>query len=107
MPAATPPGSPYPSEMGQPHVEHGAPLFLKHHSQTLGDRGLDVLWALDAPRIGAPRRGGDAGIVRRRIEAQIQILGAAGEAIRMNGEGRKPGRFPAAIVINDLQEWRA
>jgi hypothetical protein len=59
----------YRSEMRQPHVEHGAPLFLNHHAQTLGNRGLDILRTLDDPRKGAPCRSRDAGVVRRRIEA--------------------------------------
>ena len=54
-----------------------------------------------------PAAAAIAGIVRRRIEAQVEIIGAAGEAVRMNGEGGEFGRLPAAIVIDDLQKRRA
>jgi hypothetical protein len=30
------------SEMGQPHIEHGAAPLLDDHPQTLSDRDLDV-----------------------------------------------------------------
>ena len=84
--------------MGEPDVEHGAALLVEHRPQTLGDAGFDVFRALDDAGEGAARRSGDAGIIRRRIEAQVQILRAAGEAVRMNGKRGKLGRLPAAIV---------
>ena len=73
--------------MREPHVDDRAALLLGHHPQTLGDRSLDLLRTLDDAREGAASRRGDSGIVRRRIEAQIEIAGAAGEAVGMKGEG--------------------
>ena len=92
--------------MGEPDVEHGAALLLAHDAKAFRDAGFNVFRALDDAGEGAARGRSDAGIIRRRIEAQVQVPGAAGEAVRMNGKRGELGRLPAAIVEDDLQKRR-
>ncbi len=51
--------------------------------------------------------GGDARVIRRRLEADIELLGAAAEAIRMHPEHGEFRRAPALVVEHHLQERRA
>ena len=69
--------------------------------------GLDLLGALDARGVRPAGGGGDAGIVGRRVEGDVEVGGAAGVAVGMDGERREARRLPAAVVEDDLQEGRA
>ena len=63
------------SKVGQPDVEHGGALLLTDDAHGLGDRCLDLLRALDLAGEGAAGGRRDAGIVRRRVEGDVDVVG--------------------------------
>src|SRR5687767_3465616 len=60
--------------------------------------------AMDGLGQSSARRGGNAGMVRRRLEADPDVGALTCMAFGMNGGRRKSRRAPAAVVVDHLQE---
>src|SRR5262245_30609163 len=94
------------SQRRQPDVEDGAAPLVAHDAQGLGDGRLDLAGVAQRAAEGTAGSDGDGGVVGRRIEADVDVGGAAGIAVGMDGEGGELRRLPAAVVVDDLQERR-
>src|SRR5215470_1575418 len=92
------------SERRQPDVEDGAALLVADGAQRLGDRRFDLARMAHDAAEGAAGRHRDGGVVWRRIEAHVDVGGAAGITVGMDREDGELRRLPAAVVVDDLQE---
>src|SRR6185295_19492030 len=92
------------SQRRQPSVEDGAAAFVVHDAQGLGDGVLDLAGMAERAAVGAAGGDRDGGVVGWRIEADVDVGGAAGVAVGMDSEGGELRRLPAAVVVDDLQE---
>src|SRR5262245_35403540 len=75
------------SQRRQPDVEDRAALLVAGHAQGLGDGRLHHVGIADRTAEGVAGGNRDGGIVGRRIEAHVEVGGAAGMAVGMDGEG--------------------
>ena len=90
----------------QPSVNHGSALLDTDRVQRLLQHRINILCTCQFQRQRTTCGCGDAAMIGWWIKGDINIIGARGKTVRMHRQCREFWRAPAAIVVNDLQEWQ-
>jgi hypothetical protein len=85
------------SEVGEPDVEQGT-FPAADDGERLGDRRAQFVRVLDRAAEGAGDSRGDGGVVRRRIEAEVEVTGLAGITLRVDGKAENFGAFQPRLL---------
>src|SRR6185312_6452933 len=84
-------------------VDHGAPPFFPNHAHRALERRNYLFRARDHLSVRAAGRSRNARVVRRRIEADSDVIALARKPFRMHADRGIPRSAPAFVVEDHLQ----
>src|SRR5262249_2397433 len=76
-------------QMRQPHVHYRASPLVSNGVHGFGQGWIQLFGATNDPGEGSAGGGRDSRIIRRRVEADADVLTPAGVAVRVNRQRRE------------------